>query len=102
MPDWVLVVVGAANAAVFTVVGWLEGRRSTRRRPVCVCGHNLAVHDWSDGECQADVLRKLYATNGQPCGWRWGDCNCRGYIGKAPTGLMRLRNGELIPADGKS
>lgn len=103
MSDWIPTLAGTATAAVLAAAGgWLEGRKSLGRRARCVCGHVLADHDWKDGECQADVCRRLYATNGQDCGWTWVDCACRGYVGKPPKGLVRLRNGEFVPADGKS
>ncbi|BAD60305.1 hypothetical protein IU443_13495 [Nocardia farcinica] len=81
-------------------IGWLLGRFVPRRRARsnpqltarCGCGHDLALHDRTDGTCHAETSRR--GTHGLR---EWVRCNCRRYTG--PTPLEDVFAPPILPPE---
>ncbi|MFF0487623.1 hypothetical protein ACFYTQ_01235 [Nocardia sp. NPDC004068] len=93
MFDPISLLVGAGLVGV----GWAAGRfgrrpaRNGRPEPaICGCGHDLALHDRTEGSCHAEIVRK------NAVGLReWVTCGCRRYTG--PTPLEEFFTPPVLP-----
>ena len=85
MHDIILIFSGAGATLVGIVIGRIQRpKRTSNSKPMCGCGHALALHDVDSRKCHGTITRPHYWASGSRNGREHVDCNCRQYDGPQP------------------
>jgi hypothetical protein len=90
---------GLGCGAIAWIGGYATGRKPMppkQPKPICGCGHHLAMHDPQTGACQVAVKtatqwsrKGTYAGDDPlPTHFEYYPCSCRQYIGPKPADVF--------------